>query len=163
MTPGKRNGTLKVWAKWIGLLVSCLFIGSILSCGQGNGSTSSGSSSGTGTGWTISVIPSKNSASASSLETVQINALVRDRSGDPVPIGTQICFSASRGGFTAVSQSFVYNSACVSTTADNRQATEPYQPASPGSSPEAPISLGQDTITVSAMGVFGSTTIEVTP
>jgi len=140
-------------------------------CTSSTSSTSS-SGSGTGTGWTISITTSKNSASSSALEVVAVIVTVKDSSGAAAPKETQICISASRGGFLSTTDSTVSNTVvaarCSSTTTDDGQVNVFYLPAvmstdSTGTQTQVAISTGPDTISASSKGIIRSTTIDVIP
>jgi hypothetical protein len=140
-----------------------------LSCTSPTGSTAS-SGSGTGVGWTVTVSTSPGSPSTSRGEVLGVIALVKDRSGGPAIKGTSVCFSALRGGFVTDTSGSVYVSFCESTTNDVGQVQATYTPLkmmeveiSPGvfKIMAVPIDPGPDTISASALGAFGSTTIQV--
>jgi hypothetical protein len=160
--------------KAMGLLICLLSAALGLSCTASSGSTS-GSGSSAGTGWTITVSATPSSVSSSSAGNLGIVALVKDRNGAPAVRGTNICISALRGGFVNPSSTdpggLVVVSICAATTNDIGQAQATYSPLratnieiSPGTFQvfNSPISPGTDTITATAMGVSGSTVVQIT-
>lgn len=155
MKPQKRNGLLKVRVKWIGLWLICLSIAGILSCNWGTNSTaSSAGSSGTGTGWTITIQIGKNPVSF--YGTTTINAIVRDRTGTPAPMGTNICTTVTQNSLlkpgAGVDPESLLRNICETTTNELGQSIQTY----------AAISVtGIDTVEVSSQGVVSRATITV--
>ena len=168
-----RRPGANLWKTLI-LLLCIVWLAGSFSCTSSTGSSSS-SGSGTGSGWTISVTASAGSVSASRLDTAGVLAIVRDRNGSPAIKGTNVCLSATRGGFLttdSTGSTTVLATMCAPTANDIGQAQATYIPAVMGSSTSAggsttttmvPIAPGTDTITASAMGVFGSTVIQIFP
>jgi hypothetical protein len=163
--------------KAMGLLICLLLAALGLSCTASSGSTS-GSGSSTGTGWAITVSATPSSASASRGEYLSIVVLVKDRNGTPAIKGTNVCVSALRGGFINPSSTdpagLVVNPVCSATTNDIGQVQVTYnalrvynveRPAGSGTytSVNGAIDPGPDTITGTAMGASGSTSVQVTP
>jgi hypothetical protein len=166
----KMGGLESFYWKGLILLLVLLSLAGILSCTSSTGSSSSANSS-TGAGWYITVTTSAGSVSASRLDIAQVLAIVRDRNNSPAVKGTNVCLTATRGGFLTTDDtgnSKVLASMCASTTNDIGQTQATYIPAvmgtsSSGSTVMVPIAEGGDTITASAMGVFGSANIQVFP
>lgn len=151
MTPKKRIGLLKVRVKWIGLLLTCLSVVGILSCNWGTNSTaSSAGSSGTGTGWTITIQAGSNPIPIGG--TSSIMALVRDRSGAPAPLGTNICFTALINGFILPGTANLNATICETTKNNLGQSIQTYN---------GRLATGNDTIEVSSQGVIARATITV--
>jgi hypothetical protein len=164
-----RNPGSFYWKGWVVLLCMIGLAGSS-SCTSSTGSSSSSGSS-TGSGWNISVTTSAASVSASRLDTIGVIAIVKDRNGSPAVKGTNVCLTALRGGFLTVDSSGgskVIATMCATTTNDIGQTQATYVAAvngvsDSGSVIQVPIESGTDTITASAMGVFGSAVIQVYP
>lgn len=168
-----RDNRSFIYFKGIGLLVGLLLIAGMLSCTSSTGGSSS-SGSGTGTGWIITVSATPTSASASNGEVLGIVAVVKDRNGTPAVRGTNVCVSALRGGFVnpGSTDGLVVVSICSTTSNDIGQVQAIYTPlkvyeveVTTGTFQKmnVPISPGTDTLTATAMGVSGSTNVQVTP
>jgi hypothetical protein len=155
------------------LISALLSLGGIVSCTSSTGSSSSANSS-TGAGWYITVSTSAPSVSASRLDVVQVLAIVKDRNNSPAVKGTNVCLTATRGGFLTTDDTGntkILASMCAPTTNDIGQTQATYIAAVTGTVTSGgsttttmiPIAPGTDTITASAMGAFGSTVIQVNP
>lgn len=154
-------------------LIALTGLASILSCTSTTGS-SAGSGTGTGSGWTITITATPTAASTSAGQNLGVVVVVRDRNGTPALRGTNICVNALRGAFvnTASESGLVVVSICATTTDDIGQAQVIYTPLrvadveiTPGNFRQMNVSIptGQDTITATAMGVSGTTTVQVLP
>jgi hypothetical protein len=142
MTPQKRKGSFMILLKGFILAITCLSFFGLLSCDNaGTGSTSSAAGgSGTGTGWRISINIGNSNIPLGG--TTAVVAMVKDSSGAPVPLGTNICFTAIRGGFLKGSDQFA--TVCETTTNNLGQSIQTY----------AGIVSGQDSIQVASQGVI---------
>jgi hypothetical protein len=164
-----------LYFKRLVLLIYLVLAVANFSCTSSSGSSSS-SGSGTSTNWAITVSATPSSVSSSSGGSLGIVALVKDRNGTPAVKGTNVCITALRGGFVNPGSTdpagLVVTSICAATTNDIGQAQATYTPLravnveiSPGTFQafNVAISPGTDTITATAMGASGSTSVQVTP
>jgi hypothetical protein len=164
-----RNFGSCFWKSLI-LLLCIIGLAGSFSCTSSTGSSSSSGSS-TGAGWIISVTTSADAVSASRLDTIGVLVIVKDRNGSPAVKGTSVCLTALRGGFLtadSAGSTKVLASMCSSTANDIGQIQATYIAAVNGTNSSGtvvlvPIEPGTDTITASAMGVFGSKVVQVNP
>lgn len=122
-----------------------LFLLFLLSCdtNRGTGTASSaGVGAGTGTGWDIEIIIGETYLPLQG-ET-PVTGIVKDSSGAPAPLGTQICFTAVKGDFLVPGSSDGYATVCETTTNNLGSATRTYRGTE----------IGRDTVFVSSQGTI---------
>lgn len=154
----KRKGRRRVLLKSQALILICLSFLGILSCKNGTSSTGSSSgTSGTGTGWNITIQIGTNplhftTGDLSGTNTTTVLSIVKDSTGAPAPLGTNICTTAVLNGFIKPGSADVFATLCETTTNNLGQSIQTYR---------AKLSPGVDTIEVSSQGVIARTSITV--
>jgi hypothetical protein len=152
MNPQKRKGWLMILLKSLVLVITCLSFLGILSCHTGTNSTSSsGGGSGTGTGWTITIQVGTNPLKLG--DTTTVMAIVKDSTGAPAPLKTNVCIAALKNGFLQPGAATLYASICEETANNLGQMIKTYS---------ASLETGDDRIEVSSQGVIATKIITVT-
>lgn len=126
-------------------------------CNSGTGSTTSAGatgSGGTGVGWTVDVKIFSGTLSVAKSETASVVVTVKDAAGGAAPKGTRICLSTTHGLIFVdeLGRTEPVVTGCVSTSNDIGQLMGTYVPLRPG----------LDQVQASAMGAFGSASVQVT-
>lgn len=144
MAPIKREDRKMILLKTFILAVACLFLAGFLSCSGTNSTTSVGGGSGTGTEFRTTITVGEPVLPYGGA--TGVTAVVRDRTGTPVPFGTEVCFTAVINCFDPDDQK-CYVTVCKSTSNNTGWASHTYV---------AWIARGEDTIQVYAPSVEGT-------
>ena len=126
-------------------------------CNTGTGSTTSAGahgSGGTGVGWSVDVKVFSATLSLSKSQSTTVIVTVKDAAGGAAPRGTRICLSTTNGLIFVdeLGRTEPVITGCVNTSNDIGQLMGSY----------VPVRVGVDQVQASAMGAFGSASIQVT-
>ena len=139
----------------LGLILIILTAG-LMACSSGTGSNTSAGATGTGgsgVGWTVNVKIFSSTISLGKAESTSVAVTVRDAAGAPAPKGTRICLSTTHGLIFVdeLGKETPVVTGCVSTSNDIGQLLGTY----------VPLQTGTDQVQASAMGGFGSATVQI--
>ena len=148
VAPLKRKGRDLILLKTFVLAVTALSFLGILSCHSGTHSAASSSgTSGTGTGWTITIQGGTNPLHVGN--TTSILATVRDSTGAPAPIGTNVCMTVVINALIQGDELFA--TLCETTTNNLGQSIHTY----------AAVNSGEDTVEVISQNTIQRASITV--
>jgi hypothetical protein len=146
----EKNSRVKQIIKPLKILTLFSLLG-LLACNSGTSSSASSAAvSSTGTGYTINIQIGTNPLVMGNTTTIM--GIVKDRTGAPVPNGTNICFTAVKNGYLKPGATELFATVCETTTNNLGQSIQTYAAA---------LTTGVDTIEVSSQGVIAKTTITV--
>lgn len=150
-----RRHNRRPWSVLLHLLFLALLVVTA-ACNSGTGSTTSAGatgSGGTGVGWSVNVRVFSGTLSLSKAESTTVIVTVKDAAGGAAPKGTRICLSTTHGliWVDELGKDEPVISGCVTTSSDIGQLMGTY----------VPLKAGTDQVQASAMGAFGSASIQV--
>ena len=155
--PDRRQGTRRpATVMTLALIFIVLAVG-LPACSSGTGSNTSTGATGTGgsgVGWTVNVKIFSSTLSLGKAETTSVAVTVRDAAGAPAVRGTRICLSTTHGQIWVdeLGKDEPVVTGCVSTSNDIGQLLGTY----------VPLLTGTDQVQATAMGGFGSATVQIT-
>jgi hypothetical protein len=151
MASQKRKGRRMILLKSLILFITCLSFVGILSCNRSgtNSTGSSSSNSGTNTDWNITIQVGTNPIRFG--ETTTVLAIVKDNTGAPAPIGTNVCMTAVKNGF--IQGKDLFATICSTTTNNLGQSIQTYS---------ASVTTGEDIVEVTSQRVIATKIITVT-